>query len=173
MAKLRPFDFALFLEFHESVWYRILRYFRHRTVRRWCVAGPGNWSVGVLAADDEVGEAQVLAVDGVHDRLLGTAVVHPHVQPGEVDLIVQVLTLRLPQIDALVALADVTLVDEGLVGLHACVGRHVVALELPDERVQDHAGLLAGLAQDDLGAVDQCVLVGTVQRVARLEGDRL
>ena len=64
-------------------------------------------------------------------------------------------------------------VDERLVGLHARRGGDVVALELTDQGVQDDTGLLAGLAQDRLGAVDQRVLVGAVQRVARLEGDRL
>ena len=37
--------------------------------------------VGVLAPDDDVGEAEVLAVDGVHHRLLRSAVEHLDVEP--------------------------------------------------------------------------------------------
>ena len=130
--------------------------------------------VGVLAADDEVGEAQVLAVDGVHDGLGRAAVVHAHVQADQLQVVVQVLALHRAQSSASLSPSPEQAVDDqGLVGLHAGRGRDVVALELADEGVEHDAGLLAVLAQDHLGAVDQRVLVGAVQRVAGLEGDGL
>ena len=43
--------------------------------------------VGVLAADDDVGEAEVLPIDGVHDRLLRPAVEHLDVQAEQDDVV--------------------------------------------------------------------------------------
>ena len=36
--------------------------------------------VGMLAPDDDIGEAEILPINGVHDRLLGPAVKHFDVQ---------------------------------------------------------------------------------------------
>ena len=66
------------------------------------------------------------------------------------------------------AVAHRAVLDQGLVGVHPHVGLHVVSLGLADQRVEHHTGL-APLASEHLGAVNQRVLVGPVQRVARLE----
>ena len=76
----------------------------------------------------------------------------------------------LPQLLVLVALAQRLVVDQGLVGAHARGGVDVVALGLADERIEHGAGEVA-LARQPFQAGDQGVLVGAVQRVARLEGD--
>ena len=61
-------------------------------------------------------------------------------------------------------------VDQGAVGAHARGGVHVVALGLADQRVEHGAGEVP-FAGQPFQADDQGVLVGPVQRVARLEGD--
>ena len=109
----------------------------------------------------------------MHHGLGRAAVVHAHVQADELELVVEVLALGAPELLVLVALAQEAVRHECLVGLHAGGGRNIVALELADERVQHNAGLLARLAQDALGTVDEGVLVSAVERVAGLEGDRL
>ena len=76
----------------------------------------------------------------------------------------------LPQLLVLVALAERLVVDQGPVGPHARGGVHVVALGLADERVEHGPGEVA-VARQPFQADDQGVLVGAVQRVARLEGD--
>mmetsp|Transcript_39086 Transcript_39086/g.95588 ORF Transcript_39086/g.95588 Transcript_39086/m.95588 type:complete len:424 (+) Transcript_39086:755-2026(+) len=129
--------------------------------------------VGVLAANDKVRQAQVLPVNGVHHRLGRPAIVHAHVQPSQVRLRRQVLPLGRPQLAVLIALAQVLFVNQLDVRLHASFRRHVVALELADQRVEEYPRLFPRLAENGLRAVHQCVLVRAVQRVARLERHRL
>ena len=62
--------------------------------------------VGVLAADDDVGEAEVLPVNGVHDRLLRAAVEHLDVQPEQDDPVGHRLAPRAPQARVAVAVAQ-------------------------------------------------------------------
>ena len=126
--------------------------------------------VGVLAADDDVGEAEVLAVDGVHHRFLGAAVEHLDVQAQQDHAVGHRLAARAPELGIAVAFAQRAVVDQRLVGVHADVGVDVVALGLADQRVQAGPGVVP-CAQQRLQAVDQGVLVGPVQRVAGLEGD--
>jgi len=59
----------------------------------------------VLAADDDVGEAEVLPVNGVHDRLLRPGVEHLMSSPAD-QLVGQVVAGLLPQLFVLVALAE-------------------------------------------------------------------
>ena len=61
--------------------------------------------------------------------------------------------------------------DESLIGLHPDLGVHVVTLGLTDQRVEDGKCVLP-FADQGLQAVDECVLVSAVERVASLEGDR-
>lgn len=56
------------------------------------------------------------------------------------------------------------------VGLHADGGGDVVALRLANEGIEDDAGLDA-LGGELLRRIDHRVLMGAVERVARLEGD--
>ena len=75
-----------------------------------------------------------------------------------------------PQLLVHVALAERLVVDQRPVGAHPRGGVHVVALGLADERVEHRPGEVA-LARQPFQAGDQGVLVGAVQRVARLERD--
>src|SRR5262245_39504784 len=61
--------------------------------------------VGVLAANHEVGEAEVLPIDGVHDRLLRPGVEHLDVQPQKDDAIRDRAADLLPQLLVGVSLA--------------------------------------------------------------------
>src|SRR5215210_2101306 len=73
---------------------------------------------GVVTAHDEVCAAVVLAADRVEDRLAGSAVAHRRREDGEQRPILRVVT-----------------VQDRLVGAHPDVGRDVIGLSLPDERV--------------------------------------
>ena len=101
----------------------------------------------VVAADDEVRAAVVLAADRVPDRLARAGVAHRRRERRDDD-----------------AVGRVVLVDEHAVALDAGRGRHVVGLRLADERVDEQAvdGLERALGQ---------VLVRAVDRVAGLEAD--
>ncbi len=125
--------------------------------------------VGVLAADDDVGEAVVLAVDAVHHGFLRAAVQHLDVEADQLEDLGEVVAALLPQRLVLVALAEELLIAQRAVAAHADAGRDVVALQLADQRVEHHAGEVA-LAGELLDAGDQRVLVGAVQWVAGLEG---
>ncbi len=100
---------------------------------------------GVVAADDQLVDAVVLAHERVEDRLARPRVAHRRREGGEQR-----------------ALARVVAADERLVGREAHARRHVVALRLADERV-DHEPV--GLLERELGEV----LVRAVDRVAGLE----
>src|SRR5439155_52527 len=126
--------------------------------------------VGVLAPDDQVGEAEVLAVDGVHHRFFRAAVEHLDIEAEEEDAVGHRLAARPPERGVAVALAESARRDERLVGPHAHVGVHVVALGLADEGVETRAGVVPG-AEQRLEPVDERVLVRAMERVARLEGD--
>jgi hypothetical protein len=101
----------------------------------------------VVAADDEVRAAVVLAADRVPDRLARARVAHGGRERGDDDPLRRVVAL-----------------DEHVVGLHARGGRDVVRLRLPDEGMDEQTvdGLERALRQ---------VLVGPVDRVPRLEAD--
>ena len=102
----------------------------------------------VVAADDEVRAAVVLAADRVPDRLPRAGIAHRGREGRDDD-----------------AVARVVAVDEDLVRLHPRRGRHVVRLRLADERVDEEPvdGLERALGQ---------VLVRPVDRVAGLEARR-
>src|SRR5262245_28240177 len=127
--------------------------------------------VGVLAPDHQVREAVVLAVDRVHDRLARPAVEHLHVEADQLEDVVQVVADRVPERRVLVAFAEEPAVVQDAVGAHARHRGDVVLLELPHQRVQHDAGEMT-LAGEALRARDERVLVGAVQGVARLEGER-
>ena len=101
----------------------------------------------VVAADDEVRAAEVLAADRVPDRLARACVAHRGRERGHDH-----------------AVGRVVVVDEDAVALDARRGGHVVGLRLADERVDEQAvdGLERALRQ---------VLVRAVDRVAGLEAD--
>ena len=101
----------------------------------------------VVAADDEVRAAVVLAADRVPDRLARARVAHRGRERGDEH-----------------AVGRVVAVDEHAVALDARRGRHVVRLRVADERVDQQPvdGLERDLRQ---------VLVRSVDRVARLEAD--
>ena len=126
--------------------------------------------VGVLPADDDVGEAEVLPVNGVHHRFLRTAVEHLDVEPEQNDAIGHRFAARTPQGRIAVAVAQRAVLNQHFVGVHANVGVDVVALRLADQRIQARPGVVAGPKQR-FQTVDQGILVGAVQRVAGLEGD--
>src|SRR5690349_7343144 len=102
---------------------------------------------GVVAADDEVRAAVVLAADRVPDRLARAGVAHRRREGGDEH-----------------AVGGVVAVHEDAVALDPGRGRDVVRLRVADERVDQEA--VDGLERD-LGQV----LVGAVDRVARLEAD--
>src|SRR5262245_17641563 len=101
----------------------------------------------VVAADDEVGAAEVLAADRVPDRLARAGVTHRGGERGDDH-----------------AVGWVVVLDEDAVALDAGRGRHVVGLRLADQRVDEQPvdGLERALRQ---------VLMRAVDRVARLEAD--
>ena len=126
--------------------------------------------VGVPAAHDEIREAEVLAVDRVHHRLLGPAVEHLDVEAEEDHPIGHRLAARSPERRIAVAVAERAGLEQRLVGAHAHLGPDVVFLGLADERHERRPGVVAG-AEERLEGIDQRVLVRAVERVARLEGD--
>src|SRR5262245_8048614 len=101
----------------------------------------------VVAADDEVRAAEVLAADRVPDRLARAGVAQRGGERGDDDAVGRVVVL-----------------DQDAVALDAGRGRHVVGLRLADERVDEQAvdGLERALRQ---------VLVRAVDRVTGLEAD--
>ena len=102
---------------------------------------------GVVAADDEVRAAVVLAHQRVEDRFARPGVAHRRRQHAQQHAILRVVV-----------------VEQDLVAAHAHVGRDVVVLGLADQRVQQQA-------VDDLERGLLEVLVRAVHRVARLEAD--
>jgi len=122
----------------------------------------------VLAADDDVGEPEVLAIDAVHDRLLRTAIEHLDVQAEQQGHIIDVVTLRFPQLLIFVALAKLAVFEQRPVGPHPGHGVDVVRLGLADQRVQDHARVVS-LAGQGFCPVHQGVFMGPVERIAGLE----
>ena len=102
---------------------------------------------GMVAADDEVRAAVVLADQGVEDRLARTGVAHGGREDAQQD-----------------AVGRVVVVEQHPIAAHAHVGGNVVVLGLADQRVQQQA------VGDFEGALLQ-VLVGAVDRVAGLEAD--
>ena len=124
----------------------------------------------MLAADHDVGEAKILPIDAVHHRFLRAAVEHLDVQAEQNHAVGHGLLPRSPQRRVAIPFAQPALVDQGFVGVHPDVGLHVVALGLADERIQSRAGVVP-LAEQRFQPVDEGVLVGTVQRVARLKRD--
>ena len=122
---------------------RILRDFVEDMVRveRAIVAA----DAGVVAADDQVRAAVVLAEQGVQQRLARTGIAHVERVAGLDD-----------------GILDEVLLDQGADGLGAHVGRDVAGLELAEQRVDQHA--VAGL-DGDLGEI----LVRAVHRVTGLE----
>src|SRR5260370_14228663 len=126
--------------------------------------------VGVLAADDDVGEAEVLAIDGVHDRFLRAAVKHLDVQTQQDEVIVKSAADFLPQLLIQITVAEGFVVDKGLVGAHARFGIDIVALDFADERIEDGAGEMP-FAREPFHAGDQGIFMGAVQGVARLKSD--
>ena len=124
--------------------------------------------IRVLAADHDVGEAVVLAVDAVHDRFGGATVEHLDVETDQLEDVRDVVAGLLPDRRILVALTEHPLAVELAVAEHPGRGRDVVALELAHQGVEHGAREVAGGSQL-LDAVDQRVLVGAVERVAGLE----
>jgi hypothetical protein len=102
---------------------------------------------GVVAADDEMRAAIVLAADCVPNGLARPRVAHRRRKRGHDDTILRVIAA-----------------DEHAVGLDAGLRGDVVRLRLADERVDEQA--VHGLE----GALRQ-VLVGPVDRVAGLKAD--
>ncbi len=101
----------------------------------------------VVAADDEVRAAVVLAADRVPDRLARTGVAHRRREGGEEHAILRVVVA-----------------EQRPVALDAHVGRHVVRLRVADKRVDEQA--VDGF-ESDLGQV----LVRAVDGIAGLEAD--
>ena len=101
----------------------------------------------VVAADDEVRAAVVLAADRVPDRLARPRVAHRRRERGEED-----------------AILGVVAVEQRPVALDANVDRHVVGLRVADERVDEQP-------VDRLERDLRQVLVRAVDRVAGLEAD--
>ena len=102
---------------------------------------------GVVAADEEVGQAVVAAVDGMEDRFARAGVSHRGREAGEQD-----------------AVGGEVVVEQHPVAGHARRRRNVVRLRRTDQWVQERS--VERLERD----LDH-VLVGAVQRVARLERD--
>ena len=102
---------------------------------------------GVVAADDEVRAAVVLAADRVPDRLARARVAHRRRERREQD-----------------AVRRVVAVEQRAVAVDAHVHGHVVRLRVADERM--HEQPVHGLERDL-----RQVLVRAVDRVARLESD--
>ena len=94
---------------------------------------------GVIAPDDEVGAAVVLAGDGVEDGLAGTRVPHGGGEHAQDD-----------------PLGGVVVPQDGLVGGDAHIGGDVVLLSLADQGVEEEAvhDLQRGLLDVLVGAVD-------------------
>src|SRR5918998_3433508 len=101
----------------------------------------------VVAADDKVGAAVVLAADRVEDRLARAAVAHRRREDAEEGAVLRVV-----------------LVEDDLVGAHPYVRRDVLGAGLADQRVEEEA-------VDYLERALLDVLVGAVDGVARLEAD--
>jgi hypothetical protein len=101
----------------------------------------------VVAADDEVGAAVVLAADRVEDRLARAAVAHRRREDAEEGAVLRVVLL-----------------EDHLVGAHPDVRRDVLGAGLADQRVEQEA-------VDDFEGALLDVLVGAVDGVARLEAD--
>ncbi len=99
----------------------------------------------MVAPDDEVGAAVVLAADRVPDRLARAAVAHGRGEGREQHAVLRVVA-----------------VQQRAVAVDAHRGRHVVALRLADQRVHEQA-------VDDLERRLGDVLVRAVDRVAGLE----
>ena len=126
--------------------------------------------VGVFAADDDVGEAHVLAVDAVHDCFGGPAVEHFDVEAEQEDAVGYGAAYFCPEVGVGVALAHLAVGDELLVGFHSDFGGDIVAFGFTEERVEDGDGVLA-FTQEGFEAVDECVFVCAVEWVACLECD--
>ena len=105
---------------------------------------------GVVAADDEMGDAVILADQRVQNGLARAGVTHGqrhHGQHGAVFVVI--------------------VVDEHLVALHASIGRNVIGFGLADQRMNQQA---VGHLQGALGQI----FVRAVDRISRLEcGDGL
>src|SRR5579864_1399582 len=124
--------------------------------------------VGMLAADDDIGEAEVLPVDGVHNRLLRPGVKHLDVEAEEDKLVGQVVAGLFPKLLIFITLTDGFVVDERAIGSHASEGIYIIALRLADERVEDRASKVPGPGEP-LQANHKCVLVGAVESIASLK----
>src|SRR4028119_1158902 len=101
----------------------------------------------VVAADDEVGAAVVLAAEGVEDSLARATVTHRRRKDAEEGAVLRVVPL-----------------ENYLVGAHPHVRRDVLSAGLSDQRVEQEA-------VDDFEGALLDVLVGAVDGVARLEAD--
>ena len=101
----------------------------------------------VIAADDEVRAAVVLARDRVEDRLARPGVAHRRGIHAQQHAILRIVVL-----------------DQHAVALHPRVGRDVVALGLADQRIEQQA--VADLERRFLD-----VLMRAMHRIARLESD--
>src|SRR5262245_998155 len=101
----------------------------------------------VIAADDEMGAAVVLADDGVEDRLARSGEAHHRGEYGE----------QRP-------FSRVVLLDEDLVAAEAYVSRYVRGAGLAEKRLYE-------TAVEDFESRLQNELVGAVDRIARLEAD--
>src|SRR5262245_48461182 len=76
----------------------------------------------------------------------------------------------LPQCRIHIALAEGLASDQRLIGTHARGGIDVVALGFADQWIKDRARVIL-LTRQLFEPVDQGIFVGSVERVARLEGD--
>ena len=99
----------------------------------------------MVAADDEMRDAVILAHESVEKRLARPGVAHGGREGGEQRAVLRIVAL-----------------EQRLVGAEADRGGHVIALGLADERMDDDA---VGELERELGQV----LVGAVDGIARLE----
>ena len=125
----------------------------------------------MLAADDDVGEAEILAIDAVHDRFLRPAVEHLDIEAQQNHPIGHRLAARAPQRRVAVAFAQAALVDQAL-RRFACARWRGTSSPLvsPISGFEHGPGVVAG-PQQRFQAVNQRVFVGPMQRIAGLKRD--
>ena len=124
----------------------------------------------MFATDDDVGVAEILAIDRVHDRLFRPGVEHLDVQSKQEKLIRQVVANLFPERLVLITLPQDLVVDERAIRPHARGGVHIVPLGFADQRIE-HGTRKMLFPRQPLDAGDQGIFMRPVQRVAGLEGD--
>ncbi len=107
----------------------------------------------------------------MHQGLARPAVEHFDVERNHLEDVGQLVPDLLPQGVIAIAYAEQAVIVKCPVAAHANGGGDVVSLELADQRVEHHAGERP-VARQPLGARHERVLVGAVQRIAGLEGQR-